>query len=70
MDTKYVLEYRFDNEEDWMTQTEYSDLSLIQEAYITHIATYNHAQCRIREVKYVEETRSLAQFQPISMEDY
>lgn len=70
METKYILEYRFDNDEEWITQTEYGDLSLIQEAYITHIATYNHAQCRIREVKYVEETRVLGEFQPISMEEY
>jgi hypothetical protein len=70
MRTKFILEYRFEGDEEWITQTEYRDLSLIQEAYITHIGTYNHAFCRIRAVRVVEESRVLGEYQPINMEEY
>ncbi len=69
METKYMLEYWIDDD-GWTEQVSICNLSLIQEAYISHIATYNHVQCRIREIQYVEESRVLAEFQPIDMEEY
>ncbi len=70
MSTKFILEYRFEDDEEWVKQVEYSDLLLIQEAYVTHIARYNQAFCRIRAVRVVEESRVLGEYQPLNMEEY
>ena len=53
--TEYILEYRFEEAEEWMLVETYEHLSDARYALVDHIQQFKHANCRIREVTEVRK---------------
>lgn len=72
INTKYILEYRYDFEDDndWREEAVFNDVGDAHRAFNDHVKTYSHAMTRVRKVRYVQEEDVIAVFQPISSEEY
>ena len=70
--TKYILEYRYDNEtdNDWREEAVFNRPSDAHSAFTEHVKMYLHITTRVRKVRYVTEEEVIASFQPISSEEY
>lgn len=70
--TKYILEYRYDNEtdSDWREEAVFDSTTDAHFAFTEHVRDYPHIILRVRKVKYIEETNVIARFEPISSEEY
>lgn len=70
--TKYILEYRYDNENDsdWREEDVFNNPTQAHCAFTDHVKTYAHIIARVRKVRYVTEESIIASFQPISSEEY
>lgn len=57
IDTKYILEYRFNHLDgpEWVHEKTFNDQYDALHAYHKHTDTYRHADCRVRRVRTVEE---------------
>jgi len=53
--TEYIVEYRFEAEDDWFLVETYEHLSDARHELVDHVQKYNHANCRIREVTEVRK---------------
>ena len=53
--TEYILEYRFEAEDDWFLVETYEHHSDARYALVDHIQEFKHASCRIREVTEVRK---------------
>ena len=56
--TEYIVEYRFEEDEEWELVETYEHLSDARKELVEHVQKYPHANCRIRElteVRTVEE---------------
>ena len=53
--TEYIVEYRFEEEDDWFPVETYDHLSDARYALVDHIQQFKHANCRIREVTEVRK---------------
>ena len=53
--TTYIVEYRFESDEDWFVVETYDHLSDARYALVDHIGEFKHANCRIREVTEVRK---------------
>lgn len=69
MQTKFILEYRYEEDDDWRFEAEYEFLSDAQEAYTSHIKVFNFIRVRVRKVKYVEETSIIGEYAPLDAGD-
>jgi hypothetical protein len=69
IDTKYILEYRYEDEA-WIVESEFNRACDAHFAFSDHVKTYSHTIARVRKVRYVEEESVVATFQPISSEEY
>ena len=70
--TKYILEYRYDseNDDDWREEDVFNSPRDAHFTFTQHVKTYNHITARVRKVRYVTEEEVIAFFQPISSEEY
>lgn len=69
MQTKFILEYRYEEEDDWRFDDEFYSLSDAQHAYIGHIKSFNFIRIRVRRVKYVEESRIIGEYAALDAGD-
>ena len=53
--TEYIVEYRFEEKEEWTLVETYEHLSDARYALVDHIQQFKHANCRIREVTEVRK---------------
>ena len=71
-DTKYILEYRYDNEtdNDWREEGVFNNTTDAHFAFTAHVKDYPHITLRVRKVRYIPEESVIANFSPISSEEY
>ena len=53
--TEYIVEYRFEEEDEWLLVDTYEHLADARHRLVDHVQTYHHANCRIREVTEVRK---------------
>ena len=53
--TEYIVEYRFEEDEEWELVETYEHLSDARYELVDHIQKFKHANCRIREVTEVRK---------------
>ena len=53
--TEYIVEYRFEEEDEWLLVDTYEYLADARHELVDHIQKYHHANCRIREVTEVRK---------------
>lgn len=72
IDTKYILEYRYDNEHDdaWRQEDVFNNVPDAHRAFSEHVKNYVHIIARVRKVRYVTEEKVVASFNPMSSEEY
>ncbi len=51
--TEYVVEYRFEEEDEWATVWTFDNLHDARKELVAHVQQFHHANCRIREVTEV-----------------
>ena len=69
MNTKYILEYKYDDDTEWRFEASYDYPSDAQLAFHDHIETYKFIKARVRQVKYVANESIVGEYSPISVED-
>lgn len=69
METKYILEYRYDEDLEWIFESEFEYVSDAQYALTRHIAGFNFIRVRVRKVRYVTEESIVGEYNPVTVED-
>ena len=67
MSTKYILEYKYDDDMEWQDEAEYDLVSDAQFALIKHANTYNFIHVRVRQVKYIIEESIVGEYKPVTV---
>lgn len=70
MNTKFILEYRYENAEDFRFEAEYENATDAHFALLEHIEKWKHIEVRVRKVVFVTEERVVGKYVPIIAEDY
>ena len=71
MTTKFIVEYRYQNDESkWLFDCEYATATEAHLALVEHVAEYKHIEVRVRKIETVETDEVVGHFKPISSEDY
>lgn len=69
MKTKYILEYKYEADTDWLFDAEFDLVSDAQYALTSHVKTYNFIRVRVRQVKYITEESIVGEYKPVIVED-
>lgn len=67
MSTKYILEYKYDDDMEWRFEDEYDLVSDAQYRLTKHIETFNFIHVRVRRVKYVTEESIVGEYKPVTV---
>lgn len=65
MNTKYILEYRYDEDTEWRFEAEYDLVSDAQYNLTKHIKSFNFIRVRVRQVKYITEESIVGEYIPV-----
>lgn len=67
--TKYILEYCYDGD-GWREDAVFNSTVDAHHAFTDHVKEFPHITARVRKVRYITEEDIVANFQPISSEEY
>ena len=72
MQTKYILEYRYEGSEDndWRVEDEYSSPADAQRGFTEHVRSYAHIMARLRKVVYTPQESVVADFRPMFSDEF
>ncbi len=65
MQTKYILEYRYEEDTEWRFEAEYDLVSDAQYNLTRHIKAFNFIHVRVRRVKYIAEESVVGEYHPV-----
>lgn len=69
METRYIVEYRYDEVNEWLFESEHEYVSDAQHALTKHVAAFNFIRVRVRKVKYIAEESIVGEYIPVTVED-
>ena len=69
MNTKYILEYKYDEDTEWRFEAEYDLVSDAHHNLTKHIKAFNFIHVRVRRVEYITEESIVGQYQPVIVGD-
>lgn len=67
MNTKYILEYKYEDDTEWRYEEEYDYVSDAQHRLTEHVKAFNFIHVRVRQVKYVTTETIVGEYRPITV---
>ncbi len=67
METKYIVEYKYEDDTEWKHEDEYYLPSDAHRRLVEHVKTFSYIHVRVRQVKYIEQESIVGEYQPVEV---
>ena len=70
MTVKFIMEYRYESDDEWRFEDEFACGSDVHRALTEHVEQWKHIEVRVRKIKTVTTEEEVGRYRPIRAEDY